>query len=97
MSDSGQETIDMTAEDRASLLEALLTLLPLDAVLCEEEEIPLSSTSPVETSPPPPLLGRADALSDPLQPDQRLHVPNAIVHETTELPRSCSPSCPARC
>ena len=29
----------MTAEDRASLLEALLTLLPLDAVLCEEEEI----------------------------------------------------------
>jgi len=39
MSDSGQETIDMTAEDRASLLEALLTLLPLDAVLCEEEEI----------------------------------------------------------
>jgi glycolate oxidase len=39
MSDSGQETIDMTAEDRASLLGALLTLLPLDAVLCEEEEI----------------------------------------------------------
>jgi glycolate oxidase len=39
MSDSGQETIDMTAEDRATLLEALLTLLPLDAVLCEEEEI----------------------------------------------------------
>jgi len=29
----------MTAEDRASLLEALLVLLPLDAVLCEEEEI----------------------------------------------------------
>jgi len=29
----------MMAEDRASLLEALLTLLPLDAVLCEEEEI----------------------------------------------------------
>ena len=29
----------MTAEDRASLLEALFTLLPLDAVLCEEEEI----------------------------------------------------------
>ncbi len=29
----------MTAEERASLLGALLTLLPLDAVLCEEEEI----------------------------------------------------------
>ena len=39
MSDSGQKTIDMTAEDRASLLGALFTLLPLDAVLCEEEEI----------------------------------------------------------
>ncbi|MEJ2567101.1 MAG: FAD-binding oxidoreductase, partial [Gammaproteobacteria bacterium] len=29
----------MGAEERASLLEALRTLLPPDAVLCEEEEV----------------------------------------------------------
>ena len=39
MSDSGQQPAVMTAEERASLLGALLALLPLDAVLCEEEEI----------------------------------------------------------
>jgi glycolate dehydrogenase FAD-linked subunit len=39
MSDSGQDSVAMTAEERASLLGALLALLPLDAVLCEEEEI----------------------------------------------------------